>query len=536
MDRSTIRQEREQWYREVGWWQDERLERRYERLSAKRLNELAVADNHGSKLTHGQLFRAAKELRQVLSSQGISKGDRILIVLPNRVEWQIALLAILQLQAIPASIPVTTDTNHLAHAIDLIRCSLVITSGQSGVQEPEASCAEAIAGTDSSPGLLVLGQGRTFQWHNLPGKAQSPLPGRQTIDHIAFTSSTTGNPKAVVHSANTLGALNQTFTERFSLGADRPIFMASPLGHSVGAYHGARLALFTGAGLVLQDGWNAHEALEMMDQFGCAFTAAATPFLKDLVDADWNGPLPKLNSLRSFLCGGAPVPPVLMEQSRTEFPNTFVTNLWGMTEGGLVTSVPDSPREKIITTAGLGLPGLELRVLDDAGKELPVNREGELVMRGPGVFFGYAGQDDLYRTSMTADGFFRTGDLARIDEQGYVRITGRLKDLIIRGGVNISPIPIEDTLARHSDIESVAVIGFPDARLGERICAVIRPGSRKPPPEELLSFCREQGLSKRFCPEIIRFIDKMPRTAGGKIRKADLRALIIENTAEARVT
>ena len=219
-----------------------------------------------------------------------------------------------------------------------------------------------------------------------------------------------------------------------------------------------------------------------------------------------------------------------------EFPNTFVTNLWGMTEGGLVTCVSDSPRGKIITTAGIGLPGLELRVLDNAGKELPVNREGELVMRGPRVFFGYAGQDDLYRSSLTPDCFFRTGDLAQIDEQGYVRITGRLKDLIIRGGVNISPIPIEDTLARHSDVESVAVIGFPDARLGERICAVIRPGSRKPPPEELLSFCRAQGLSKRLCPEIIRFIDKMPRTAGGKIRKADLRALIIETAAEAQVT
>ena len=473
MDHSTTRQEREQWYREMGWWQDERLESRYERLSSKLLNELAVADNHGRKLTHWQLSRAAKELRQELSSHGITKGDRVLIVLPNRVEWQIALLAILQLKAIPASIPVTTDTSHLAHAIDLIRCSLVITTGQGGVQETEVSCAGAISETGSRPGLLTLEQDRPYQWHHQPDKAQPPLPGQETIDHIAFTSSTTGNPKAVVHSANTLGALNQTFTERFSLGADRPIFMSSPLGHSVGAYHGARLALFTGASLILQDGWDAERALVMIEQFGCAFTAAATPFLKDLVDADRTGPLPKLNSLRSFLCGGAPVPPVLMEQSRTEFPNTFVTNLWGMTEGGLVTCVPDSPREKIIATAGIGLPGLELRVLDEAGKELPGNREGELVMRGPGVFFGYAGQDDLYRTSMTADGFFRTGDLARIDEQGYVRITGRLKDLIIRGGVNISPIPIEDTLARHSDVESVAVIGFPDARLGERICAVI---------------------------------------------------------------
>ena len=257
MDHSTTRQEREQWYREMGWWQDERLENRYERLSSKRLNELAVADNHGRKLTHWQLFQAAKELRQELSSHGITKGDRVLIVLPNRVEWQIALLAILQLKAIPASIPVTTDTSHLAHAIDLIRCSLVITTGQGGVQETEVSCAGAISETDSRPGLLTLEQDRPYQWHHQPDKARPPLPGQETIDHIAFTSSTTGNPKAVVHSANTLGALNQTFTERFALGAHRPIFMASPLGHSVGAYHGARLALFTGAGLVLQDGWNA---------------------------------------------------------------------------------------------------------------------------------------------------------------------------------------------------------------------------------------------------------------------------------------
>ena len=523
---SNTLQDRESWYRKMGWWQDQRLETRYEQLSTTRLNELAVADNHGRKLTHGDLLRAAEGLRDELSNRAIGKGDRILIVLPNRVEWQIALLAILQLQAIPASIPATTEINHLAHSIDLIRSSLVITSGQPGAQESQDACARAIAGTDSDPGLLYLEYGRPYGWQRLPVKDQPPLQNQETIDHIAFTSSTTGDPKAVVHSANTLGALNQTFTERFSLGADRPIYMASPLGHSVGAYHGARLALFTGASLVLQDGWGPVRALEMIEQYGCAFTAAATPFLKDLVDADWTGSPVKLNSLTSFLCGGAPVPPVLMEQSRKEFPNTFVTNLWGMTEGGLVTCVPDSPREKIITTAGIGLPGLELRVLDDAGNELPADREGELVMRGPGVFLGYAGQEDLYRSSLTPEGFFRTGDLAQIDGQGYVRITGRLKDLIIRGGVNISPIPIEDTLARHADIESVAVIGFPDDRLGERICAVIEHCEHKPSLENLLSFCREQGLAKRYCPEVIRYVSEMPRTASGKIRKADLRELI----------
>ena len=155
MNRIVTRQEREQWYREMGWWQDERLESRYERLSSERLNDLAVADNQGGELTHRQLLQAAEALRHELSNHGINKGDRILIMLPNRVEWQIALLAILQLQAIPASIPVTTDTNHLAHAIDLIRSSLVITAAQHGIQEPEVSYAGVIAGTDSRPGLLL---------------------------------------------------------------------------------------------------------------------------------------------------------------------------------------------------------------------------------------------------------------------------------------------------------------------------------------------------------------------------------------------
>ena len=183
MNSVVTQQEREQLYREMGWWQDERLESRYERLSAVRLNKLAVTDNHGRQLTHGQLLQAAKDLRHELSGHGINKGDRILIVLPNRVEWQIALLAILQLQAIPAFIPVTTDTNHLAHAVDLIRSSLVITAGHHGAQQPEVSYGRVIAGTDSRPGLLALEQGRQYQWHYQPGNVPVPLGISQRSGH-----------------------------------------------------------------------------------------------------------------------------------------------------------------------------------------------------------------------------------------------------------------------------------------------------------------------------------------------------------------
>jgi acyl-CoA synthetase (AMP-forming)/AMP-acid ligase II len=341
-----------------------------------------------------------------------------------------------------------------------------------------------------------------------------------------FTSSTTGYPKAVMHTANTLAALNLAFSDRFSLARETPLFMPSPLGHSVGAIHGARLSLFNASPLILQERWDPAVAISMVQDFRCAFAAAATPFLSDLLDAPRRHEQAKLDSMRWFLCGGAPVPPAVMDRARDEFPNTRVTVLWGMTEGGLTTCVGDSPWEKVRSTCGIGLPGLELRVLDSDAAPLPAGGEGELVMRGPGVFVGYLGQEDLYESLLTDDGHFRTGDLATIDEEGYVRITGRAKDLIIRGGVNISPVPIEDALAAHPNVASVAVVGVPDARLGERLCAVIQPKGRRPDLRELVEFAGSQGLPKYHWPELVQYVEVMPRTPAGKIRKVELKAQV----------
>jgi non-ribosomal peptide synthetase component E (peptide arylation enzyme) len=196
-----------------------------------------------------------------------------------------------------------------------------------------------------------------------------------------------------------------------------------------------------------------------------------------------------------------------------------------MTEGGLTTCHTDSPREKFRTTCGVGLPGLKLRTIDGEGNPLPAGSQGELVMRGPGIFIGYLGQSDLYQSSLTADGFFRTGDLAVIDPEGYVSITGRAKDLIIRGGVNISPVPIEDALAAHPNIASVAIVGAPDARMGELLCAFIEPRGRRVELSEIQTFVRESGLPKYLAPEALRFVEEMPRTPAGKIRKVDLKRL-----------
>jgi acyl-CoA synthetase (AMP-forming)/AMP-acid ligase II len=276
---------------------------------------------------------------------------------------------------------------------------------------------------------------------------------------------------------------------------------------------------------VLQDAWDPVRGLELVDQHQCTFTAAATPFLKDLVDAPWPSDRTKLASLRTFLCGGAPVPPSLLEKAAEQAPSTFVSVLWGMTEGAGTTCTPDSTRDQLTGTAGKPLPDLELTILGT--DQRPTDDTGELAMRGPGVFVGYLGQEDLYRSLVTPDGYFRTGDLARLRDDGYLQLTGRLKDLIIRGGVNISPMEIEDAIAAHPSVRRVAVIGEPDERLGERICAVIVPSGPVPTLAELVAWLADRGVPQRKLPESLVVVDDMPVTAAGKIRKVELRQFVV---------
>ena len=517
---------REAFYRQQGWWPGERLLDRYLRLSRHRPDALAVTDSRGRKLTHRQLVAAAEACAAALVSAGLGPGEIGLLALPNCVEWQIVFVAMLRLRAIPATIPVRTDASNFLHVTELTGARMLIVPEGAGGKGLDDIAVEVAHRCRHPLELIFVSASGALRHRPARDQSRSPKPDQSALDHIAFTSSTTGRPKAVMHSADTLAALNLTFSQRFGLDAETPIFMASPLGHSVGAYHGARLSMFNAAPLILQEQWDPEAAIATVSEHHCGFTVAATPFLTDLV----NAPIPKngvkLETLRWFLCGGAQVPPSLMDRAEHQFPQTRVTVLWGMTEGGLTTCHADSPKEKFRSTCGIGLPGLELHTIDSNGGKLRADAEGELVMRGPGLFFGYLGQDDLYASSLTADGFYRTGDLAVVDHDGYVRITGRLKDLIIRGGVNISPVPIEDALAAHPNIASVAVIGSPDERMGERLCAVVEPRGRKPELSELQDFVRQCGLPKYLAPELLHFVDVMPRTPAGKIRKVDLRPLV----------
>ena len=505
-------------YRLDGWWTGRPLIDRFESHVAGGPGEVALVSGDDI-LSRAELWRMAGETAEQLRGI-VGPGRRVVgIHMPNCTAWVVMFLAVLRAGQVPATPPASTSETHLRHIFDLVQPALAVCAAQERTP-PRDAVRRAAAGAVAPVAVAALdGASLTVCDSTHRRSRGGDVPG--TTDHLMFTSSTTGPPKAVSHCEDSLATLNAQFAERFDLDYRTPVFMPSPLGHSVGAIHGARLAAFLGAPLILQDRWDASSALDLVARHRAVFTAAATPFLVDLVDAAWRGDEPKLGPLRSFLCGGAQVPPALIRRCRTEFPNTFVTPLWGMTEGGLTTCVAGSTAEQVENTVGVGLPGLELRVLD-AGMRLPASGEGELAMRGPGVFNGYYGQPELYAEHIIGDGFFRTGDLARIDADGYVSITGRVKDLIIRAGVNISPVDTENAVAAHPDVIGVAVIGWPDERLGERICAVVQ-ASAPLGLDDVVSFCSEQGLPKRCWPERLVHVDRFPRTAAGKIRKQHLR-------------
>lgn len=489
------------------------IERYRARLSAHP-DHLALAHSDGTTMTRAQLWDAGQAIAEQLTTAGVGARDIVTICLPNRRDWVPIYLAVLQLDAIPATLPSTTGPAALAAASDRIGSRVVITRSGSALlgdlcaPERNPRAGQLSSGSDVLD-MTVLDRPRR--------SADFPA-----FDQLMFTSGTTGLPRAVMHTEWSLAALNAGLADTYGLDENTPLFMGSPLGHATGVMHGIRLSIFLGAPLLVQEKWDAAQAVEMITEHRAHFSIAATPFLRDFVDYAEERQATISSFLSVFLCGGAPVPSTLVEAAQTHYPEMFVSPEWAMTEGGLTACSPEDPAEKLPTTVGRTRCGLEVVVVDAFQQPCAVGVEGELAMRGPGVFQGYLGHDELYRNSLVDGGYFRTGDLAVLDEDGFVSITGRIKDLIIRGGVNIAPLPIETELAQHPDIARVAVIGRPDRRLGQRICAVVTAVEEGLTLEDLHEWLAAREVPKRQWPESLVVVPAIPMTAAGKVAKHQL--------------
>jgi cyclohexanecarboxylate-CoA ligase len=353
-------------------------------------------------------------------------------------------------------------------------------------------------------------------------------PGPDDITQLIYTSGTTGEPKGVMHSANTTMANIIHYAERLCLGTDDVVLMASPMAHQTGFMYGLMMPIMLRSRAVLQDIWDPKKAVELIRSEGVTFTMASTPFLTDLAKAvsESGEGVP---TLRSFLCAGAPIPGPLVENARKAL-GAKIVSAWGMTEIGAVTLIKlDDDDERAFNTSGCPLPGVEIRVVDAAGKRLPNGTEGTLLVRSCSNFGGYLRRPHLNNTD--EEGWFDTGDLAEIDDRGYVRITGRSKDVIIRGGENIPVVEIETLLYRHPAISQVAIVAYPDERLGERGCAVVVPkqGQVLDLPA-IVDFLKSQKVALQYIPERLLVLDQMPATPSGKIQKFRLRDIVKQST------
>lgn len=341
------------------------------------------------------------------------------------------------------------------------------------------------------------------------------------VCQLAYTSGTTGEPKGVMLTSNTVLCNVRDYADRLRLTADDVVLMSSPLAHQTGSLYGTTMSVARGMTLVLQDVWRPERATEIIRDEGVTFTMGATPFLVDLCAQAETDP-DAFASLRVFVCGGAPVPRDLVRRAGPAM-GAQINSCWGMSEIAAVTLTgPDDPEDRVFDTDGSPLPGVELRVLASDGSVAPVGEEGRLVVRACSLFGGYLKRPDL--RGLDAEGWFDTGDLARLDEAGYLRITGRSKDLLIRGGENIPVVEIENLLFGHPDVAEVAVVGMPDPRLGERICAFVVPrAGARPGLDDLAAYLLDKGTARIYLPERLEVVDALPRTPTGKIQKFRLR-------------
>lgn len=500
------------------------------------LTALQVESGAVQRFSYRELTRMADRIAVGLARLGVGRNDVVACQLPNWWQFTLTYLACSRIGAV---------MNPLMHIFRERELSFMLKHGEAKVViAPKTFRGFDFEGMVTGlqprlPGLqhvvVVGGEGaNSFDallggpaWEDEPD-AQDILtrhrPGPDDVTQLIYTSGTTGEPKGVMHSSNTAMANIIPYAQRLRLGADDVVLMASPMAHQTGFMYGLMMPIMLRASVVLQDIWEPKQAIALVRQEGTTFTMASTPFLTDLARtvAETDQDVP---TLRTFLCAGAPIPGPLVEQARVAL-GAKVVSAWGMTENGAVTLTQlDDPDERSFNTDGCPLPGVEVKVVDVDGNSLPIGEAGKLMLRSCSNFGGYLHRPHLNGTD--ADDWFDTGDLARIDAQGYIRITGRSKDVIIRGGENIPVVEIESLLYRHPAIAMAAIVAYPDERLGERACAVVMP---KPGQSielaDIQAFLKAQKVAIQYIPERLVVRDAIPSTPSGKIQKFKLREML----------
>ncbi len=524
------------------------------------------ADGHAlSSLTWRELDEEADRVAALLLEAGVRRGEAVAVQLPNWSEFVAIALGIMRVGGVVTPIMPVFGPRETAMTLARSRARVLFLPNYFRGRQPVVELLAAIGEAESQGRELAVEHVIVLRSENRRGADSSveipPIPSDAVADarttdwnwryydaalaavdvdtdaiaqaaptlddycQLLFTSGTTGEPKGVRHTYRSLGLATAMEVRHLGLTHDDRIYVPSPLAHQTGFLYGMLLAWRLGVAVVIQPIWDGRVALERAFGEGRAtFVQAATPFLSDLLSLVEGGEA-KPESLRIFVATGAAVPRALSQRA-TEVLGTRVLGAFGTTETclGTLAGTDDKP-EDAWGSDGRALFGVDIRIVDDNGERVAAGVEGNYELRSPTVFDGYLQRPDLTADVFTDDGWYRTGDLARLDEAGYLHITGRVKDVINRGGEKIPVVEIENLLYQHPKVTDVAIVAMPDPRLGERACAFVVPAAQGSPLAlaEVQDYLRRHGTSKYYWPERVELIDELPRNAVGKIQKNVLR-------------
>ncbi|RVR28066.1 cyclohexanecarboxylate-CoA ligase [Escherichia coli] len=536
----TFNEQRRAAYRQQGLWGDASLADYWQQTARAMPDKIAVVDNHGASYTYSALDHAASCLANWMLAKGIESGDRIAFQLPGWCEFTVIYLACLKIGAVSVPLLPSWREAELVWVLNKCQAKMFFAPTLFKQTRPvdlilplqnQLPQLQQIVGVDKlAPATSSLSLSQIIA-DNTPLTTAITVHGDE-LAAVLFTSGTEGLPKGVMLTHNNILASERAYCARLNLTWQDVFMMPAPLGHATGFLHGVTAPFLIGARSVLLDIFTPDACLALLEQQRCTCMLGATPFVYDLLNLLEKQPA-DLSALRFFLCGGTTIPKKVARECQQR--GIKLLSVYGSTESSPHAVVNlDDPLSRFMHTDGYAAAGVEIKVVDDARKTLPPGCEGEEASRGPNVFMGYFDEPELTARALDEEGWYYSGDLCRMDEAGYIKITGRKKDIIVRGGENISSREVEDILLQHPKIHDACVVAMPDERLGERSCAyvVLKSPHHSLSLEEVVAFFSRKRVAKYKYPEHIVVIEKLPRTASGKIQKFLLRKDIMRRLTQ----
>jgi cyclohexanecarboxylate-CoA ligase len=528
-------------WRRSGMWPERSLRSVLTTAAASRPERTALVGYRSGaepvRVSYREYDAAARHLAAVLDHLGVGRGDTVALMLPNWIEYPEFVFAINEIGAVYAGVPVAFGDRETTAILRRSKAKVLVIPRRFRRSEHLQMSRRLRTGLPHLQHVLVLdddtadlmeGESLLAQYAHLPATTfPAPVPGR--ICYLGFTSGTTGEPKGAMHSHNTLLHAVGSLADHIgtaAFGDPMVNLVASPVGHHTGFTYGILMTTYLAGTGVYLDRWDPQLGGELIKNEGVTAFFGAPTFLQDLLRSDLAG-APDC-PLRCIVIAGAPVPRNLPEQAGNAL-GAYVASAWGLTESSIVSSATPAEPDAIQQTDGSILASSEVKVVDEAGHELPTGTTGDLLTRGPGVMLGYFDRPDATADAFLPGLWFRTGDTASVDEHGWLSLRGRRKDIVIRGGENVPVTEVESLIFDNPAVLNVAVVGVPDERLGERICAVVvTSGDAFFTVDTLAEYLVGRGMSKQYLPEIVVMVDHLPLTASGKIQKFKIREQVID--------